>query len=1102
MPWYAFDLLSQATANPATAALSSRPAWSYLIDLAIAVAVIVASIGLASFLAKHWRMPEYFTKFAVVLFSCFAGVAVCLWAVYTQFYAPPDLRHDKIKLGIDLAGGVILVYEIQSDQFLTATNNSPQDVNPDTGQTRKGPRDVNMDQLISVISKRINPGGVMEITVRKVGAKSIEIIIPRVEEAEVQRIKRIISKSGSLEFRILATRQDPEMARLIDKAQLLKDNEMELFQDGQRRAYFIPIETEKMGRLVDDPNFLKRVVTRKGKPQVQVLVYDDPEDVTGAYLTRAYKGMDEKGGYAVHFRFGSEGAAKFGRLTTRYQPSTMAAFKYHLGIVLDGTLQSAPTINSPITSEGQISGDFSEQEVDDLVGVLNAGALPAALNPAPISEQYIGPTLGKDTIDKGLFSLAISMVLVFAFVLVYYRFAGIVACMALLMNAVLLLGIMIMIQAAFTLPGLAGFALTIGMAVDANVLIYERMREEAHRGAALRMVIRNGFDRALSAIVDSNLTTLITAVVLWVIGTDQVRGFAVTLFLGILLSMFTAIFCARVVFDVAERRRWISTVNMMQAIGETRFNFFRYKWTMIGISGVVILIGLAATLVRGRGLLDIDFTGGVSVQTVFNDPQNIVNLRGELEKHPELTDVVVSDVQLPGNLKNTQFIINTSTPEGKTADQYLTEVKEKLSTIFASGLARNEMKITEAEGPAKPAIPAAPEKADAKGPAKPEAESPAKPKTDGKTSYAPTPGRPEATALATLMFAADGKEAPKPEAKQEAKAEAKPEAKPEAKAAAPTEPPKPPVEAEKPAAKPEMKPEAKEPAKPNTRTVRMRLDFRFPINHDALDYEVQQAKGKVLQPGQTLDYSLLNPLYEDGSALPLQDWTFEATLPADASDHVVGQLLDALKKQIEGQAYYPSSNTIGGAVAEATRWRAVYALLASTVFILLYLWVRFQRISYGLGAVVALVHDVAVALGFVALSYFLVGIPVLGALFNAMLLDPFKVNLTIVTALLTIAGYSLNDTIVIFDRIREVRGKASEVTEGMINTSINQTLGRTLLTGLTSIMVIIILYLIGGPAIHGFAFAMLIGVVTGTYSSIYIASPFLLWISKGDEKRR
>jgi SecD/SecF fusion protein len=253
-----------------------------------------------------------------------------------------------------------------------------------------------------------------------------------------------------------------------------------------------------------------------------------------------------------------------------------------------------------ISDSGRITGNFTQDEVDFLVGILRAGRLPATLKKEPISENQIGSMLGDDTINKGKRAIAISLLAVLVFVAIYYRFSGIVACMALLTNLVLILGMMVLLNAPLTLPGLAGLVLTIGMSVDANVLIFERIREEMQRGAALRMAIRNGFGRATTTIVDANVTTLITAMVLYAIGTDQIRGFAVTLILGILMSMYTAIFCSRVAFDIAERRRWITDLKMMRIVGATTLDFIGKRHIAIATSILLIVIGLVAVGIRGK----------------------------------------------------------------------------------------------------------------------------------------------------------------------------------------------------------------------------------------------------------------------------------------------------------------------------------------------------------------------------------------------------------------------------------------------------------------------------------------------------------------------
>jgi len=1023
------------------------------VKLGVTLAVFVLPFLISRYLATRWRMPDYTAKFGLIIFTVLAGVAIIVMGW------PP-------KLGIDLRGGVILVYEIQEHAPQTAglkEHAKERAQQMDTGDTV----DVDMDKLIAAVSRRVNPGGVKEVTIRPFGARQIEIIIPEADEAEVARTEKIISSSGNLEFRILANERDHKLE--IERART-SDADRLFDAEGNLKAWWVPVTVGQEESFAGYSEIATRMRTVRGKQRLEILVVKDPFDVTGAYLSQARTDVDQTGRPAVNFNFNARGGQLFAQLTSRNLPDEVQDFSRKLGIILDNHLYSAPAIRSTINDRGEITGNFTRQETEDLVNVLNAGSLPAALSQEPISRLYTGPTLGRDTIERGLNSITVSMILVFLSVLVYYRFPGVIACMALAMNGILLLAIMIMVKAAFTLPGLAGFALTLGMAVDANVLIFERMREESSRGAGLRTTIRNGFSRALSAIVDSNLTTMITAAVLYLIGTDQIRSFAVTLFLGIVLSMYTAVFCARVVFDVAEKRKWISEIKMMQALGETHFNFLGRRKLMIGASVVLILIGLAATFQRGVGLLDIDFTGGVSMQVIFDEPVKISDLRRELR---DLPDLVVSEVQgQPGERPGQRFVINTSTPGGEQdVEEYLNKVKGELRKVFGGKLSHNQMTIGtiapfgSPEGAAKP-------------PAKPDA------KSQSRASL-PSP-RLESTAVALAMLAQAEKPAAEPAAKPESKpAEPKPaQPKPAAKAQ--------PSPAEK--ATTTATPVEKEPAGLTEEQVRQRrfaggASVSLTFSHKIPQMAVNDALREVLDARKLAkaEFLILNQenQEEESEQVAANQWNVLLTLPPDEARGV----LEAVEAKIEAEPFFPSSNTIGGAVAESTRIKAIYALLASTVMISVYLWVRFQRVTYGLGAVVSTVHDVLMTLGFVAISYYLAPI------FGFLMIEPFKINLAVMAALLTVAGYSLNDTIVIYDRIREVRGKAPYVNEEMINLSINQTLSRTLLTGLTSMMVIVILYIAGGASIHGFAFAMIVGVITGTYSSIYIAAPFLLWIS-------
>ena len=424
-------------------------------------------------------------------------------------------------------------------------------------------------------------------------------------------------------------------------------------------------------------------------------------------------------------------------------------------------------------------------------------------------------------------------------------------------------------------------------------------------------------------------------------------------------------------------------------------------------------------------------------------------------------------------------------------------MKQKLKSIFGDELARNNVRL---EG-AAPIVAASGA----------EAPSGLSRFSRSENGTVPLPGsvaaRPELAALSAAVLAqtppakpaatadAAKKEAgpaatepkpevkpePKPEAKSEPKPQPKPEAKPQPKAEAKTVPK---AEAKP---KPESAPAVVHPFAGGTKAT---LKFDYKIDHGTLDGLFNGAFTRQgMKPPPAL--ALTTAGYEEGSLERFDTWDVQIKLPPDPAKAV----FQAVEKELQSAPFFPSSDTIGGEVAKQTRYRAIWALAASTFFILLYLWVRFQRVAYGLGAVASLIHDVLIALSFVSISYYLA--PVLGFL----MVEPFKINIIMMTAFLTLAGYSLNDTIVNFDRIREVRGKAPRVTAEMINLGINQCLGRTLLTGMASIMVIITLYILGGPTIHGFAYAMTIGVITGMYSSIYIAAPFLLWVSGKAAKR-
>jgi len=1063
----------------------------------VLVAVFALPLALGQYLARAFRMPDHGWRIATVLFAFFAAAAV------TYFGWPP-------RLGIDLRGGSQLVYEVDQAQ---RTSDEP----------------INMEKLILAVQKRIDPDGVQEVTIRRYGIDSIEIIIPDTDAEELERIKKRVSSTGLLEFRIAANeRQHKDQIELAKKLDLDTHQLFVELSDGTREeaARWVP---GRPGQFLDG-----RYTTRKNaKDQLEVLVIKDEQDVTGQYIRSTTASVGQKG-HQVEFRFKTEGGRLFRKLTSDNLPQTTGGQQQfsQLGIILDGQLYSAPQINSIIEDSGEISGDFTQVQAEDLARVLTAGSLPTALRKEPSTSLTTGPTLGADTIRKGVNAMLVATTAVIVFMVVYYRFAGVVANIALLLNVLLIVAFMIIFRAAFTLSGLAGLALTVGMAVDANVLIYERMREELSRGATLRMAIRNGFGRASTTIIDANVTTLISAVVLYVIGTDQVKGFAITLILGIVMNLFTAIFVSRVIFDVAEKTRFVKGLSMLHILSNPNFEFIS-KWKIAtGISAVLIAIGIAGAYVRGKGILDIDFTGGTSVQMLFSEPMETAQVRKAIDSRAgDLPDATVQDVKIQDEKPGIRFVINTSNQEKEKVEEVLkvvfegklltnsfeqigplaqiTEVPKKkglMSDTRPTSIPARKTETPKTETP-KPEAP----KEEAAKPDAPATETPAPeaPKSDEPKSDEPQASKTSPRFLdsdANLLALADAQDKADPATEptktdaaktNEVKADAPVADAPKTDVPA-TESPK--ADAPK-ATTPPAGPLAEKPltdAAPvaTSRLVggtRAELKFSTPIGADELLDTLTRALVDTPSADQGTLLEVDNDKYEEKSTKDFETWTVRASLPQDKLQAV----LTRANSILVDEPIFPESNQIGAKVADNTQQQAAMAMAASLLLILAYVWFRFSQVMFGVAAVVAVVHDVLVTFGAIALSYWLANVPG----FDFLLVEPFKISLPIIAAFLTIIGYSLNDTIVIFDRIREARGKSPTITPALANRCINETLSRTILTSLTVFIVVLILYIAGGQAIHGFAFALVVGVIAGSYSTIYIATPIVLWMNRFAEDK-
>lgn len=995
--------------------------------LAFLLIIVGLPIGVAYLICEQWRIREYFGRISFILFTIILAVVIIL----TRW--PP-------KLGIDLSGGVIMVYEIEG------AVRQP-------GEQARGDRDqIDMDQLIAALNRRVNPSGVKEVTIRRFGPQQIEIIVPEVDEEEVARLERVISSIGTLEFRILANQRDHR--RLIERALALPPDEQELYDDrGNLLAWWVPVAKGQEGAIGNFGEIAVRRGRYRNEDWLQVLVAKDRYNVTGADLFRVAEDVDDKMQPCVSFVLRAGSAQRFGALTSENRPDPTTGFERRLGIILDGYLYSAPNIRQPIFDRGQITGIPTREEVQALIQVLQAGSLPAVLSPTPISRLVTGPQLGRDTIRQSVTAMIVAAVIVFAFMIAYYRFAGVVACLAVVLNLLMLLALMILLKAAFTLPGLAGLTLTVGMAVDANVLIYERIREELARKATLRMAIRNGFEKAMSAIVDSNLTTMLTAAILYFVGTDQVRGFAVTLFLGLVLNLYTAVFMARVIFEIGERRKWIKRLSMMQIIAETNFDFMAVKKYAIAGSVMFILLGIVALISRGAGVLDIDFTGGVAVEILFKEPKDIAEVRHRLR---ELQDLAVSDVRIEGEEPRRRYVINTSSPYGVEAEQYLREVKNKISQVFGEELVHYSVQV----------------------------ENLSQKSTSGiwKLSHSDLlfAGSPWGTGVAALAVGAnfEATAAPSQSAPEQQSSSGTEKAVPDSPQSA--------TSVSNMSEPQSAEPQGSQVADRFAGGTRVLLKFDHKVNYESIEALVKEQLSQLAEPDRNAAFEVYNKEYRRGDTTGYEEWEVRLGLPPEKGLSVVGKL----KEQLEKTPYFPSSNTIGGKVAGSTRIRAIYALLLSVAGMVVYLWVRFTKVSFGIAAAVALVHDVLVTLGMIALSAYVTGI------LGFLLINEFKIGLSVLAALLTIIGYSVNDTIIIFDRIREIKGKAPNLTQQMVNTSINQTLSRTLITSLTTLFVVVVLYIGGGAGIHAFSFTLLVGVITGTYSTLFIASPLLLWLAR------
>ncbi len=790
--------------------------------------------------------------------------------------------------------------------------------------------------------------------------------------------------------------------------------------------------------------------------------------INGDYLRNAYP--DKSGAQpAVAFRFNEQGGQLFGALTRKNVPSGEGSSqtKRFLAIILDELVVSAATVNSEIRTQGQISGNFTRREVDKLVNVLRGGALPTTLKKEPVAQKTIGPLLGQDTIRAGYTAVAWALVAVFVFMCIYYRFAGFVASIALFANLLLTVGFMVAVQATFTLPGLAGLVLMLGMAVDANVLIYERLREERDRGANLALALRNGYERAYPTIIDTHLSSIFTAVVLYIVGNDQLKGFGVSLTVGLIISLFTSLYMTRTIFDIWLHKKWLQKLRMMRLLSRPNVDFMNIRHYLFTATVVLAVLGMAIFIARLPNDLNIDFTGGTSFSGQLTEPVSITKLRGlvdedsqrtllrngedgqtEYPNAKELKGKGVAEGTLfeitymnPDGSENHFDIALANKPKGATKELREQEVAERASQLPDASVEQLFVAAAQQEG------------ADT-----------------SKSSFFTVRTRELEVGIVQAVLG---------QLLQDKSKDGKYESLLNTVY----------VHAGK---------------LQDDNVIKLWFYEKKPAVDFDPDRDFEQPKEKrwpvaFASPSYIrsifVDKLLMQFNKEQRDELPFRfdlrgsgerdaaqrhqivEITFHQPLSDEQKEKVQAALNETIE-QFESMPQPDSLENYDSQLSAETRFRALWAILASWGAVLLYLWFRFGNWTFGLAAVICLIHDLALSLGIVAVCHY-----VHGTFIGSMLmLEDFKIDLPAVAAFLTLVGYSVADTIVVFDRVREVRGKNPDLTPQMINDSVNQCLSRTLLTSLTTFLVVFVLYWWGGPGIRLFALIILIGVLIGTYS--------------------
>ncbi|MCL5280435.1 MAG: protein translocase subunit SecD [Planctomycetes bacterium] len=895
-------------------------------------------------------------------------------------------------------------------------------------------------------------------------------------------LRRMLKGAGILEFRILPTTDRPELsaAEIQRYLEALASKGPKAASDNQ----YIWVEIENYQEWKNPTTIVgqfgdKYYVLASNRLPDEAMLHG--AGMREWKLDSSHPTSDDIGRRAIGFNLDLRGGDLFYNVTSKNQNRPLA-------IILDDKAISAPNINSPIRDKGIIQGTFTPTQVTDMVDKLNAGSLPARMIDQPISERVIGPSIGADNVHRGIVSGLIGMFLVIGFMLVYYTIGGSIADVAMLMNLLFTLAIMALLRATFTLSGIASTILTIGMSVDANVLIFERIREEQEKGVGLATAIRNGYQRAFSAIFDSNLTTVLAAAILYYVGTEDLKGFAIVLILGLISNLFTAVFVTRVILEYLVSKRILKNrLVMMRLIRVPHIDWMRLRPIFFTLSGVAIIGGLTIFFLRDKSKYGIEFTGGTSVQIALKqgasltrqDAQDRMSQIGDKLKNPDLSSAGVYSVGDPVG----------QTPRGdKIYDQY--EI-----TTMATNKLQTTLTLAAGDSNTADTVAAAVRKTQSE-------------MRQNLGDFTVTPGGPGAFVVTNtyvnppLVHSVLTKAFPQAQISEPKLEDVVSDAIRQA------------FEGQL-ALQQNLKPTITSVEKVAEQTIetypelaqyagglKIEVALETPASLREIDQRIKDLEFRPdTQELTSYTYGVFAPGLKPAEATqPLKAFTFVSMEPEaglrELNETEWVQFVDNEKTRIlqatERETSLPRVTRIDPFVSSEAKTRALVAGVLAVLAMGAYVWFRWGDARYGFGAIVTLVHDAAVAIGLISICTYLAATTI----GQALLIGDFKIDLVIIAAILTLIGYSINDTVVIYDRIRENRtrrgGRELLISSEIINDGINQTFSRTIITGFTTLMVLAVLYVFGGEGLRGFTFLMLTGIIEGTYSSVAISAPVLL----------